>query len=350
MKNSNALVLFIWMLCSTNLTAQSPQFSKEEIISDLEYLKKELELNHPNLYTYSSKEIISKWFKSQISNVSDSTSEKDAFKLITSFSSLLKDGHSYIYPSSKHLDDFFNSALLFPLDVFLMDDKLIVVRNFSTEQNIPLGSTLVEINGVKVEDIQTEIVQHTGRDGNNEEYPKHLYYKFFPAYYSYFYGFQDRYTITYQDKLRMLKSMNIKGLTRNEIKTKRDPKQGHGIELQIIPNHKSAIISIKSFDKSILKNDYNQIFKNEIKKIFRIIEEQNIQHIAIDLRDNQGGALSNGVFLLQHFMNSPFQCVSSYYILKNGKRKQLTTKWDKFFDPNKKHHFNGDVYLFMGLC
>lgn len=52
-----------------------------------------------------------------------------------------------------------------------------------------------------------------------------------------------------------------------------------------------------------------------------MIEEKQIKSLAIDLRDNQGGELSNGIYLLQHFMDSSFQCVHSYYKVKNGQKE-----------------------------
>ncbi|MEZ4923848.1 MAG: S41 family peptidase [Crocinitomicaceae bacterium] len=339
------LFLISILLVNGKLLGQDRLYTKKEIISDLKYLKTELELNHPNLYTYSSKTTIENWFEDKYVKLPDSISHMEAFYLISSFSSILKDGHSYIYPSTKHLEDFFKSALLFPLDVFLSNDSLIVIRNFSNEQNIAVGSVLTKINGVQVAEILDIIIQHTCRDGNNLEYPKHLTYQFFPAYYSYFFGFKDQYIIEFMDENSKLNTVKIIGLPRSEIKSKRDNTTEKGINLYILPNGYSAVLTIKSFDKDILKSDYNQNFKNEIKAIFKLIEERPIKNLAIDLRDNQGGELSNGIYLLQHFMDSSFQCVNSFYKVKNGRNKQFNKGWSKFFKSNK-NAFTGKVYVF----
>jgi C-terminal processing protease CtpA/Prc len=259
---------------------------------------------------------------------------------------LLKDGHSYVYPSAKHLDEFYNAAPLFPLDVFLQGDQLMVAANHSNEQNIPGGSTLLSINGMTTQSILSRLVQHISRDGDNLEYPKHLAYQFFPAYYSFVYGFQDSFEIIYSDDQGLPASVKIQGLTRNAMRAKKKSKTGSAISLRRLPNTSSAILTIRSFDKKIIKGDYAQKFNAEIRKAFEAINEQGIQHLAIDLRDNQGGELSNGVYLLQHFMKAPFQCVSSYYLLKNGERKKLNNKWDNDFAPRKNNHFNGEAFLF----
>ena len=125
------LICFLSFLCLAN--AQSENLSKAEMSADLIYLKNKLNAHHPNLYSYAQSQEINAWFDHQIQSLSNQVSKQDAFKIITSFSEVIKDGHSYIYPSAAYLDQFFNTALLFPLDVFLSDNKLIVTGDFSTE-------------------------------------------------------------------------------------------------------------------------------------------------------------------------------------------------------------------------
>lgn len=341
------LLLVALIACHLSILAQANHFSKEEMIADLKLLKNELEETHATLYAYSTPSEIDHWFEDQIKNIPASLNEREAFKIVASISGIIRDGHSYIYPSAQHLDDFFNKAPLFPFDVFLKGNKLIVVEDFSEELQIPPGATLVEINGVKIEEIQAEIVGHTCRDGDNEQYPEHLFYQFFPAYYSYLYGFPKEFEISYLDKGGSIRAAHIMGKTRSEIRTKRNAEAEQGIELEVLPNQESAVLTIKSFDKNILKQDYGQKFKKEIKRAFKLIEEQQIQHLAIDLRDNQGGELSHGIYLMQHFMKTPFQSVNNYTKLKNGETITLNTKWDDHFKPKSKYHFDKAVYLFI---
>ncbi|NRB63450.1 MAG: hypothetical protein HRU40_10590 [Saprospiraceae bacterium] len=340
--------LFTIILIATHLYlfGQEKYYTKSQIVHDLQHLKAELEQHHPGLYTYSSKATVDNWFNDEAYQLPDSISKTKAFKCITSFSSVLKDGHSYIYPSAEHLDKFYNEAPLFPLDVFLTNDSLIVIRNFSSGQSIPPGAILTEINGKTISAILDLVVQHTSRDGDNLAYPKHLFYQFFPAYYSFFFGFQDDYEITFLNQKKELETVKVKGIPRNQIKAERAEKAQKGIDYTILSNGYSMVLTIKSFDKKILKNDYNQHFKTEIKNIFKTIKDKQIKSLAIDLRDNQGGELSNGIYLLQHLMDSSFQCVHSYYHIKNKEKKMVNTKWNGFFQPTNKNAFTGKVYIF----
>jgi hypothetical protein len=347
------LVLSIFIF-SQNINAQETSLSRSEFTEDLNFLKKDLLLNHPNLYTYSSPEEVDSWFTTSVRSLPDSISHQQAYLIVSSISSVIKDGHSYIYPSAKHLDYFFKSAPLFPFEVFLDKQGLIVTQSFTEDPTIPLNSKLISVNGHKVQSILGELLKGSARDGNNLSYPEHVVYKFFPASYSFRFGFTDQYIIEYSDAPGRITKVIVDGLQRDEIRQRRaqmNQHKGKGITLNIEKDKSFAVLAVPSFDKSVLQKDYQQKFKKEVKKAFKRLEEEGIQYLAIDLRDNQGGALSNGIFLLQHFMTVPFQSVHSYYKVKtsrNGKRieKQLTSKWDNFFKPKKANHFDGEVFMF----
>jgi hypothetical protein len=331
---------------SSGLCAQTT-LSKGEVTSDLEFLKTQLVEYHPGLRTYSSTEAVNEWFDIQIAALPDSLSRSEAYEIVSLFSSVLKDGHSYIYPTTKHLEAFFNGSPLFPLDVFPAEDGLAVVGNYSEEGDIPLGSILTHVNGVEVAEMETFVVERTSRDGDNLGYPKHLFSKFFPAYHSYFYGFHKEYTISLIDNEGITKSTTIKGLTRAEIKTKRPDEEGSGITLKFIPEAQAAVLSIASFDKKILKDDFDQKFKKEVREAFLLLQSNGVENLAIDLRGNQGGNLSNGVYLLKQFMDSSFQCVDHFNRVKKGEIKTVRSAWDDFIKPAKKYNFSGNVFLFI---
>lgn len=339
--------LFLCLVFIGHWLFAQKSFQKDEVESDLEFLKAQLTEYHPGLTTYSTLEEINEWFHVQISTLPDSVDAIQAYAVVSSFSSVLKDGHSYVYPSAEHLEAFFSGALLFPLDVFMTNDSLVVIGNYSQEAEIPLGSTLTHINGVEVAEMEAYMVKRTSRDGDNLGYPKHLFSEFFPAYHSYFYGFHNEFTIGFIDDIGVRRTATVKGMTRAGIKAKRPDEDKSGISVRFIPEHEAAVLSIASFDKKILKEDYGQNFRKEISAAFRSIKDKDVENLAIDLRDNQGGNLSNGIFLLQQFMDTSFQCVSSFNKLKNGDKVVSKTKWDNHFDPSEKNQFDGDIYLFI---
>lgn len=338
------------------LAAQPAYLSKAEMQHDLAFLTEQLRLHHPNLYTYSSGEDLENWLATTSAGLGDSIATLAAFKIVGTISGILKDGHSYSYPSAAHLDSFFNNAPLFPLDVFLAGNELVVTSDNSAEQAIPAGSKLLSINGASIADIQANIVPFLARDGDNLGYPRFICYQFFPAYYSYFYGFQKSFLIELTDESGNIRTQQIQGQVRSRIRSQRAKNETNkaslkGIFLHIDTLHQLALLRIRSFDNSILKADYGQHFKREIKAAFARAQAVDVQHLVIDLRDNQGGELSNGIYLLQQFMHEPFQAVAAYFKVKNDRQtgarelRPLANRWDNYFTPFKQR-FTGKIYVF----
>ncbi|MBR9919481.1 MAG: hypothetical protein GYB31_01500 [Bacteroidetes bacterium] len=346
MRIYSLLFLFVIVSLPIHLQAQEVRHATEAVLDDAEFLLAQLEAKHPNLYTYSHPENYQQWLEKLKADPRDSVTTTEAFRLIASISPLLRDGHSYIYPGQAQLDAFYSGTPLFPFDVFLREDQLIVLADFSREQLISPGSELLAINGKPIAEIQNLIVNHTCRDGNNIGYPRHLYYQFFTAYYGFYYGFQDSFSIHFRNENGKEETVKIEALPRSEIAAQRASELETGIALQFLEDQKSAVLRIRSFDKKILKDDYGQKFKKEIKQAFKTLQSKGIENLAVDLRDNQGGELSHGIFLLQHFMTADFKCVDNYQMFKDGREKTLKSRWDNYFSPRRAAHFNGKVCVF----
>jgi hypothetical protein len=351
-----ALALATSAFVHAPLAGQTSLFSAAEIREDLHYLQQQLESNHPNLHIYHSPQEVRAWFAQKSDHLPDQITPLDAFLLISSVTEILQDGHSYIYPSQQHLTQFFESAPLFPLEVFSFGEDLVVTANFSDSSNIKVGAQLVEINGKTIAEIRTTILRGISGDGPNPGYPSHLLYQFFPAYYSFFFGFQDSFAIEYLSPEGIPKKETLAGIPRTQIRQQRtaevDSSPCQGICLEIDQTSRIATLVIPTFDNTILKTKYGQKFKKEIRSAFQQLAEHGATQLVIDLRDNQGGELSNGIFLLQHFMTSPFKVVDSYHKVKSvsdsGQQglKQMGSRWDRTFQPFRRNHFPGNVFLF----
>lgn len=341
--------------------AQPSTFTKAEIVEDLAFLKQELIENHPSLYTYSTEKEVDAFFEKLALSLPQKMTETEVHKIISSVSQIIKDGHSYVYPTKKRLEMFYNSSLLFPLDVFWNDEKLYVLQDLTAKQNIPIGSEIQSINGISAKEIYQTIAQNLSRDGDNMAYPNFLFHEFFPAYYSFFYGFQDEFTIDFLTENDSLETIKIGGLTRNKRRERKKIYYPESLEGSITNpgistwNHQTenyVILKIQSFENKGLKTYYQQKFKKEIKKAFEGIERQNVQNLVIDLRGNQGGEVGNGVYLLQHILREPFQTTALYQKIQYDKTtktrsfKQIGGKIPTVVKP-KTSAFKGKVFLLV---
>ncbi|MEZ5173085.1 MAG: S41 family peptidase [Bacteroidia bacterium] len=338
-------------LSSALVSAQSALTGKKEMASDLLFLKQQLYLRHPNLYEYSSQEEVNSWFNTTISNLPDSVSQTNAFLITASIAPVLMDGHSYVYPGDYFLKSFFGDGVLFPFDVVWLEDSLRIVRDLSDEQSLNSGDVILGINGITAQHTKEFIVNHLSRDGRNSAYAEYLFTSFIQAWLAAFYNFPVEFNLKVFKKGSGVYQVKIKGLRRNEIRIKReltDQYSGRGIRLYVDSHSRSAYMTIQSFSNDIIRAEYNQSFKKEMRFFFERLNRDSIQRVYIDLRGNQGGELSNGIYLLRYIMDVPFKVVESFARVRINKNKErelieFRNKWTSDFDCFKKNQFKGKV-------
>ena len=344
---------FVLLFSSTQLFSQANFISKDNFRAELILLKSHLEHHHANLYVFRSPQDIHAKIDSILSELPNQISILEAYAHVSFLASYIQDGHALIYPSDRILNEFYTNGPLIPFDLFYDADELFIVADYSNENKIPLGAKIISINGETVESLYQFMLPRLPRDGDNMQYSKHIFYKFFPAYYSFFYGFTDSFKIEYIDQKQNIQTSLIKGITRNEIKLKKE-KRGldsqKAIHLKIDEENNVATIRISSFDKKLLKNDFKQRFRKEIRIAFREINSKNIDKLVIDLRDNQGGDLGNGAFLLKHLGQTKIDFIHSLSKLKidkKTKKRKLKKELNLYtfkLSP-KANSFKGRIYL-----
>lgn len=347
-----AIVVFL-LLFSTELHSQANSISKDNFRAELILLKSQLENHHACLYVYRTAQDIDSVIDSIIDELPDHISILEAYHHVSFLASYIQDGHALIYPSNQILNQFYADGPLFPYDLFYDGKQLNIVADYSSENEIPLGAEIISINDKTVDEMFDFMIPRLPRDGNNMQYPTHIFYKFFPAYYSFFYGFADNFKIEYLDENNKSKTKIVAGQARNKIKAvkeklKLEPKEAIYVEFD--DQNKIAILNIKTFDKKVLKNDFNQKFRKEIKAAFKLINDSKIDKLVIDLRDNQGGDLSHGAYLIKHISQKRLKLLHSLQALKidkKTKQRKLKKEVNLFshqLSP-KTNRFKGKVYL-----
>ena len=352
MKTISTLII---ILISLNSFGQEVKFSKKQIQDDLIFLELQLKKLHPNLYVYSSKSTIENSFSELRNSSPDSLDKTQCYNVVSFTSSIVKDGHYNVIPSQQTIDQFYKTSKLLPVDIFWTENNAYITRNYSGSK-IEIGDQLLSINNIDISEIRETILSRVLRDGNNTTYPYWILNNFFRAYYSFCYGTSDNYEIV----LKEAKSANLGGLTHKEIIEARHAKypeysfsikQEKGIDLKIEKN--AATLTIKSFENKLLKKTYNQKFRSSIKAYFKTIKEKEIENLIIDIRGNQGGEVTNGLFLLKYVMAEQFQAVQKFtkvdkrhYDSTTKRNKRAKGVVDGFHIPFKEN-YKGNLYLLV---
>jgi len=316
----NFLIIILILFCF-QASGQEIKYSKEQIREDLSFLQLQLQKSHPNLYVYSSKVEIDNSFEQLKNSVSDSLTTTESYNVISSTCSIVKDGHYTIQPSEQILSEFYINSKLLPIDIYWTEESAYVIRNYSNTE-VEIGSKILAINGTDLNKIQESILTGLLRDGNNSTYPYWILNNFGRAYYSFHFGSSDKYEIQIIDTSQKIKTFSLNGIVSKKISEIRKSKyplyhqklnEEKGIDLKIDKN--TAVLTIKSFENKILKKTYNQKFRKTIKAHFETIDKQGIENLIIDIRGNQGGEVTNGIFLLRYLLNEPFQAVQEFTLV-----------------------------------
>jgi len=360
---SMSLLIFCFYLSFNFSFAQASEssFTKEQIQEDLAFLKLNLEKYHPNLYLYSDKKSLDGYFENLGNYVVDPINSAESFKLISSTSAVIMDGHYTLSPDATILSNFYTNSMLLPLDIFWVEMDAYLIRNFTDSQELKIGERIFSINGVPIENIQKVILTNVLRDGNNKTYPMWILNTFLRAYYGFYFGSPEDYVIEIGPEANNTQMIQIKGLSHSEIKQAKKNKYPaydkieetkQGLSLSMDPKLKLARLTIRSFDKKILKNEYQQKFKPVLRGFMQEINDADIEHLVIDIRDNQGGEVSNGIFLLKHLLDQPFTAVIRHakvdknnYNNLSERTKKANSSVDGIQKPFTKNNYRKQLYL-----
>ena len=223
--------------------------------------------------------------------------------------------------------------------------------NCSGDTAIQEAAEILSINGKSTTDLLTQLIARQVRDGDNETYPAWILTNYFAAYYGFSFGHPAKFSISYK-KNNVEQFAAIAALTKDSIlfyKKLRYPNttlainKGQGIVCATDKQSNTAILTIKSFDNSILRSVYKQEFKSAVTKAFVTIRENNIGNLIVDLRDNQGGDFKPGIILLSHLLNQPVE------FLEGSKQARIVTPYVDAFKGNLYVLVNGGSFSNSGI-
>lgn len=333
---------------------QEVVFSTDELKADLKYLKTKLENNHPSLYLYASKSTIDKVFDSLENSIFKPLTELEFYKHITIISSIIKDGHTIILPSAEITNSLNSINKFLPYHFVILNNQLFVEMVYTNDNSIPAGSEIISINNVQANEVIKHLSERQVRDGNNLTYPIWILSNYFRQYYSFIFGHPANFGISYKIN-GQTNAASIKALPKDSIyfyRQKNYPNKifsnlpNEGLKLKIENGNKYAILTIKDFHNDVLKKEYKQNFDKVIASYFEQINNSKTENLILDLRNNQGGDIENGVYLLSYLLDKPFSVVTEYYCVENNKLQHCKGPSLGQHNP-KSNNFKGKLYVLI---
>lgn len=348
---------------------------------DLGVLKSSLEKVHPSLYWFTPKQTIDSLFKSAEEGLTSPINELEFENKVSSIISNIKCGHTSVQSSKKAMVYYKKHFRpVFPFGITPLKDTLVVGPYQIL--GITRGARIFEIDGLTSKKIMDTLRQFISGDGNTTCFKDAIIRRNFGPYFRDIVGVRDSFELTYLDTNNAIVYKTVKAYNPKNLKTStakkgipvvKQPKLSKRQQadkttiamrnLRIDTANSLAIMSIRTF------KDYGH--RRFFRKSFKLINKLKLANLAIDLRDNGGGLITNSLLLLKYLKKKKFTyCDSTYGITKrlpNAKNfkikyyEMLTVKFmsrkrkdglyhssylDKhIFWIKRKSHFDGQVFL-----
>lgn len=363
--NARFSTLFLWLLMillPSKTNAQTARFSSAEIRGDLAFLRSELERWHPNLYTYSEKTEVDACFDGLFQSIPDSMTAWEAYGFFTSVCAVIRDGHTLFYPDEKNIAYHDLHSGFFPFKTWWDGRALYVAMNYTSTTEIPDGAEIISINHVAAADIMQHTLPRMMYDGKSQTYSVWVMNNWFYEYYSYFYGHPETFEIVFRPKGGSTVTKTVRALRKEEIFANREKnypqvpfgkKEKDGLLLDIDVESKTAVLTIKDFHADILKKYYKQRFKKTITGYFARIKESGVQHLILDVRNNQGGSTKYSKLLLSHLLDRPFQLMEGFNKVDKSAASDVARRLKKCGGPTpgiyrpRSDAFKGDLFVLI---
>jgi len=330
------------------------------LLEDFKIFREALEEGHPGLNDYISKTNLDKLFDLTLSKINQPMTPEEFQRLLLPIIDSVRDSHTVLSLSSGNPN---NSIVDLPIHFGVLNDSLFIYQTIPEYKNL-LGKNIIEINGVKFNDLIKDINIPLGNcDGfiisQTDYYRLTLFYLFYKIIYNKAVG--DKVAIRFSDGsqtdlvYRSMKDLN--GFVPDIFKS---PHQGNFETKKIT----SKIAYLRLYTFGLTETDLENICK-----FIKEISHSSVDNLIIDLRGNRGGTESFAdIFSL--IAEKAFKTSLSSMVTKNGtydffknssnynadskpfpEFKKIEGKKgfyqinDNLVQPNDSIHFAGKVYV-----
>ncbi|MBS4036103.1 MAG: S41 family peptidase [Ignavibacterium sp.] len=268
-----------------NLINAETYFTLQQLKQDFSQLRNIYENQHIKLYEYTSKDIFDSLFDHQLSLINRPMQYHEYFQILAPINDNIGCMHSSIWLPGMFWES--GKEKLFPLQIKLIEGFAVVSGYYSDTVQVPLGSIVLEINSYPVEKIISDLKNSYSSDGFIEQFQYAQVEKRFPMAFARYYGFQERYIITYALPGRKTKERkelipaNLTEVRKIVFKNFDHPPPS----LRILNDINTAMLRIPSF----IFYDRVDYFKAFLDSAFLEIKNKHIENLILDLRGNDGG-------------------------------------------------------------
>ncbi|WP_407520248.1 S41 family peptidase [Lacibacter sp. MH-610] len=333
---------------------------RQKAFDDVDYFIKTMEEVHVNPYMFVTREKLNSAVQQLKDGLGDSVSTRELITKLYSITSLLKDAHTSPAIFQTIFQDELKKEQFFPWELVVYEDQLYVPVSTSKLSGVPAGAIIEQINGYKMKSL---LQQMNSYYGGNEIYAREMTVKLF-GYFLFLNNIKAPFHILYKDTAGITGTLRLeKGVTFGKALVTTMPHLRTPYTFEIIDKR----VGYFNFMGMSSQMDLLQRYLDSCMKIMR---DNNINVLAIDLRKNSGGNSLLANLVISYFSNAKYNLMGGRewkvsklykeYLIQNGNtasdylKKENGTIWKLGgCKPVKspflqKELFTGTVYLITG--
>lgn len=316
----------LFLLLPFLLFAQNEKIAPEKLKQDLTTFREIREKANSGVYKYRAKKQIDSIYSRAFSELKKPKELIDFYKIILKITDFEGSVHNNTALPDAFQKKFTSGNTFFPYPVKLIANKVII--NLKNNE-IPLGSQIHSINGIKTEKIIPAFYKYYSTDGYNISGKSIIINAAFGKFFKMEYGPQTRFTVVYSlPGQSQQQSKTIAGVS-NE--TRRDNfKSRHSLpidSLQFVditkdkyafkitaPN--TALLSIHTFAIGGNAEDPEHlVYKKYLDSCFQLLSlHPEIKNLIVDVRNNGGGTDPNDLVAFSYLTQKPYRENTSAFI------------------------------------
>jgi hypothetical protein len=259
--------------------------------SDLLQIRRALEETHPAIYAFTPKDDFERLYEKQLRLIDGPMSLGEFFRIAAPLVVAVGCGHTALASPS----DYWRTApkRFFPLALRLIGGHAFVIRSDDPSSPLPPGSEILSIQGLGIGEVQKELKAVISSDGANDGWKTAQINAAFALFYAFRFGFPEEFIVealtpggakTARARLQAVERSKIPS---NRLEGRQSTSSGDpNLDFEILPDGKgTAVLTMGSF---AYYQAHDQ-FKRFIDEAFDRIRQAGVQHLILDLRDNDGG-------------------------------------------------------------
>ena len=385
---SVALLLALSRAVAQPIPLPSPAnrlYSVAQLRADFTLLQNALQEAHPGLYRYYPRDSVLRWFEAARQQLTRPLTELQFRRVVEPAIDRLGCGHTDLF-ASKAFSKYRKKHPLraFPVDVFVLNNRLFVRENRSTDTTVRRGTEILAVNGKSAGTLLSLFYRYISSDGYNQTFkPFVLNTGLFSSYYALAVGTDTTaHRLTLRDSTGLVRTLTFRPRP-DKSKVSLDSVEKRAIPAAKprparpaqLPEELPRTLTFSSRDSSVAILKISSFSGGGQRAFFRqnfreVAQKQGIKNLVIDVRGNLGGSSGASLNLVSYLVDKPFQAYTQVDapVRQVSFNRQLSWKFWRFWlrhfftrrtpegtfrrtgvtgliQPTRKNAFRGRVYV-----